>query len=430
MRPIAIREREYRQSLLRIERNAVIPAKVFVLVVSAGLWVALQSQAPAPPLVAVFGLYLLSILLEGAIVYLGSPPSGTIRPISFVSYGADVAYVSALIYFDTATNYLGDTAHSNFYILCFLLIMRGFALFRSMVGAILINVLISLMFVLTVRLQNTSFAFITDPEFAVQLILIWLVILMAWFIMMVFNEQKTDLIRVQDQLMRSEQLARIGEIAAGVAHEINNPLGVILTTTDYLERTMAPDAEHRDEIRAIRRESERCKEIVRQLMTYARPKPQETTLISPKDINEEVLQFAFMKGQGVAVEIAREYADGLPPMRADANLVKQALLNLYLNARQAIEQGGKAGGGTIRVRIYPSRRKRHVFFEIEDDGPGIAPEDYERIFEPFFTRREAGTGLGLAMTQRIVESFGGRIAIEPAKRGGTVARLRFPASRE
>lgn len=427
MRPIPIREREYRRSLLRIERNAVLPAKVFVLVVSAGLWIALQSEEPAPPLVVVFGLYMLSILLEGGFVYVAAPSLTTIKPLSFVSYGIDVAYVSSLIYFDTATNYLGETAHSNFYILCFLLIMRGFALFRSMAGAILINILLSLMFVLTVRLQNSNFDFIVEPEFAVQLILIWLVILMAWFIMMVFNEQRTDLMRIQDQLMRSEQLARIGEIASGVAHEINNPLGIILATTEYLDRSLPKDDENREEILAIRRETERCKSIVQQLMTYARPKPQETTLISPREINEEVLGFVFMKGQNENIRLERDYAEKTPYIRADANLVKQALLNLYLNARQALERNG---GGTIHARLFPSRRRRHVFFEIQDDGPGIAPEDYPYLFEPFFTKREGGTGLGLAMTQRIVESFGGRIRIEPVRGGGTRVQLRFPAERE
>lgn len=425
MRPIPIREREYRQSLLRIERNAVLPAKVFVLVVSAGLWIALQSEEPAPPLVLVFGLYLLAILIEGAFLYLWPPTLKSIKPISFVSYAADVAYVSALIYFDTATNYLGESAHSNFYILCFLLIMRGFALFRSMAGAIVINILLSFLFVLTVRLQNSSFEFIADPQFAVQLILIWLVILMAWFIMMVFNEQRTDLIRIQDQLMRSEQLARIGEIAAGVAHEINNPLGVILATTEYLERAMDAGNAHLEEIRAIRRETDRCKNIVQQLMTYARPAPQETTLISPRELNEEVVRFAFMKGQA-SVELEQQCAPDLPLIRADANLLKQALLNLYLNARQALT--GR-DGGKIRARVFPSRRGRYVFFEIQDNGPGIAPEDYPHLFEPFFTRREGGTGLGLAMTQRIVESFGGRIRIEPVRTGGTRVELRFPAER-
>lgn len=425
MRPIPIREREYRQSLLRIERNAVLPAKVFVLVVSAGLWIALQSEAPAPPLVLVFGLYLLAILIEGAVVYVSPPSLASIKPVSFLSYAVDVAYVSALIYFDTATNYLGESAHSNFYILCFLLIMRGFALFRSMAGAIVINILLSFLFVLTVRLQNASFEFITDPEFAVQLILIWLVILMAWFIMMVFNEQRTDLIRIQDQLMRSEQLARIGEIAAGVAHEINNPLGVILATTQYLERTMEPGDANLEEIRAIRRETDRCKNIVQQLMTYAKPAPQETTLISPRELNEEVIRFAFMKGQE-QVALEQECAADLPLIRADANLVKQALLNLYLNARQALA-GREAA--KIRTRLFPSRRRRFVFIEIEDNGPGIAAEDYAHLFEPFFTRREGGTGLGLAMTQRIVESFGGRIRVEPVRTGGTRVQLKFPAVR-
>jgi two-component system NtrC family sensor kinase len=301
--------------------------------------------------------------------------------------------------------------------------MRGFALFATMFEIIFVNSLISLLFILILWLQERNFAFAGDPEFVMQIVLVWLVVLMGWLIMVILNQQKMDLIRTNDKLLRTSYLARLGELAAGVAHEINNPLGIIVATADYLKKSAPPDDPRLEEIDAIARESHRCKEIVGQMLTYAHPKSGEVALIDPAAINDEVLHFVFPRGRGDGLEVVREYEDALPPLRADPNLVKQALLNLYLNAKQAIPGGTP---GRIISRIYGRRRPEGVTFEIVDDGVGVSAEDLEHVFDPFFTRKPHGTGLGLSVTQKIVESFGGSISLEPAEPKGTLVRMQFP----
>ena len=204
--------------------------------------------------------------------------------------------------------------------------------------------------------------------------------------------------------MRADSLARVGELAAGVAHEINNPLGIIIATTDYLKKTTDPSDVSYEDLEAISRESKRCKETVERMLLYAKPKPENLSWIDAAHINEDVMSFVFPKGRTGKVEVVKEVAEDLLAFRADPNMIKQALLNLYLNAKQAIPEGEK---GRIVSRVYNRRRSGHIVFEIEDDGAGVDPETLTYIFDPFYTTKPGGSGLGLSVTQRIVEAFGG-----------------------
>jgi signal transduction histidine kinase len=435
MKPLTLKEKEYRLGLLRTERRAIVPLKWIVLIVTIGLWWTLvrPHYGPSPPgrlVYALFAGYMAFTLIETLAFLFGLVGLHSVKPVTLISFLVDVIYVSLLIFFETApTAEVGGGAvefspHTNFSILYFLLVMRGFALFKTVFETILVNGLISVLFVLTIRAQQASLDFITRPEFAVQLILIWLVVLMAWFIMMVINQQKLDLLRAHDQLAHAESLSKTGELAAGVAHEINNPLGVIIATTEYMKKTAGSENPLAEDIEAIHREANRCKDIVQQMLDFAKPKPAFIAPIDAVVINDEVLRFIFPKGRTQGVEIVKEYAEHPLPFQGDADLVKQALLNLYLNARQAIEEKRP---GRIVSRIQPARRRSRVAIEIEDDGVGIPDKDLERVFDPFFTSKSNGSGLGLAVTQRIVESFGGSISIEPVKPRGTLVRLEFPA---
>ena len=431
MKPLPLEEREYRYSLLRTERRAILPIKWLILIVTFLLWLTLvgpqDDRAPLSrpnlPLLILFGLYSLFNLIETYVVYFGAIGLKGIKPVTLVSYLADVVFVSMLIFYDVAPYMAGESAYSNFYILYFLLVMRGFALFKTVWETLLVNALISMLFVLTLRVQRASFSFVTEPEFAVQFILIWLVVLMAWFIMVVLNQQKLDLVRVHDQLVRRENLARVGELAAGVAHEINNPLGIITETAEYLKRCTDADDPRSEDIEAIARESNRCRDIVQQMLAYANPRPADLSVLDPTVLNDEVLQFIFPNRGESEIEIVKDYESHVPLFRADPNLLKQALLNLYLNAKQALPEGV---AGRIVARIYGKKHPATVTFEIEDNGVGIDPEDIDRVFDPFFTRKDEGTGLGLSMTQKIVESFEGTISLEPVKPRGTLVRLQFP----
>ncbi|MCL5269171.1 MAG: ATP-binding protein [bacterium] len=424
MKPLPLQEREYRQGLYHMERRAGIPIKWFVLLVTVILWFWTIGSAPSPHVFLLFFLYFLFILAQSYFFYFSKVTLTEVKPLVIFSYFVDVVFVTLLIYFDLATNNTGPSGYHDFYLLYFLLVMRGFALFQSLTEIILVNILISMLYLLTLGLQKIEFRFLYDSNFAVSLVLIWLVILMSWFIISTITRQKMELLDIHDRLLRTDNLARVGELAAGVAHEINNPIGIIAATAEYLKKRLEPGDERLDDIEAIYSEAMRCKEIVQEMLTYANPRPIGSGPLDMRAINEEVLHFVFPNYKADLYEVIREYDEDVPIFMGDANLIKQALLNLYINARQAIPPDVQ---GRIVSRVQSRQRGRSVAIEIEDNGVGIDEPDMDHIFEPFFTRKAEGTGLGLAVTQRIIEMFKGTIKIRRGERGGTCFTLTFPA---
>jgi len=423
-KPLPLHEKEYRNALYRLERRAIIPLKWITLLVTMVVWGWINKR---PPRMVVFQLFLVYFLFNGAqtyFFYFSRVTIQQIKPLTLISYLVDVVFVSMLIYFDSATVYLGYSTHHDFYMLYFLLVMRGFALFKTIVETVFVNFLISFLYILTLYLAKPEQNILLQQDFAVRLILIWLVILMSWFIVAMITKQKSELLEINDRLLRTDNLARVGELAAGVAHEINNPIGIIAATAEYLKARTAPDDDRLEDIESIRKEAMRCKDIVQDMLTFANPRAAGQTAIEPRAINDEVLEFVFPSRRMGTFTLLREYDDNPPPFEADPNLIKQALLNIYLNARQAVP---KDRPGRIVSRVRTLARGGAVGFEIEDNGVGIAPDDMDHIFEPFFTRKRSGTGLGLAVTQRIVELHHGTISVRPAPNQGTVFLLEFPA---
>jgi signal transduction histidine kinase len=423
--PMPLQEKEYRDTLYRLERRAIIPLKVGILLITLLLWVGVIGILPERPVLILLVVYALSIVAQTLWFYSRRSPMKWVRQLTLVSYLVDVVFVTMLIYFDLATTYFGRETHYDFYILYFLLVMRGFALFKTIGETIFVNILISALFILMNYFHRPEIDSLLEPRFTVSLVLIWLVILMSWFVIMIINRQKLELIEVHDKLLRAEGLAHVGELAAGVAHEINNPIGIIAQTAEYL-RQYGPEnpEELQEELGAIQREAMRCKEIVQEMLTYANPRPVGNVAVDMRALNDEVLSFVFTHSRQNRFEVVKEYVGDPPLIEADPNLIKQALLNLYLNARQAVSESDK---GRIVSRIHGRNRGRILRVEVEDNGGGIAEEDFEHIFEPFFTRKHRGTGLGLAVTQRIIETFGGSIAVAGADPHGTIFIADFPA---
>ena len=424
MKPISLRDREYREGLARLERRAIIPIKWAILLVTMGVWMGIMREIPTTPVFALFFVYFLLIVAQSYFFYFSGVSVHQIKPLALFSYLTDVVFVSLLIYFDLATTYFGPQSHHQFYVLYYLLVMRGFALFQTLGETIFVNLLISALYILTFYMQSQSLAFLLQPSFATSLILIWMVILMSWFIVVIITRQKQELMEVNERLLRADSLARVGELAAGVAHEINNPMAIIAATADYLKLRTDPADERMEEIEAIHREAMRCKRIVQEMLTYANPRPAGEAALDPRTINDEVLRFVFPRGQAGEIELKVDYEETLPYIMVDPNLLKQALLNLYINARQAIppERVGK-----IVSRIYAAEHGKKLRMEIEDNGSGIAEDELEQIFEPFFTRKPKGTGLGLAVTQSVIEKSGGTISVTSRPGEGTTFVLEFPA---
>ncbi len=230
--------------------------------------------------------------------------------------------------------------------------------------------------------------------------------------------------RVQDELVRSEKLASVGRLAAGLAHEVGNPLAAVIGYTELLAQGL-DDAEVEEDLLArSQRELERIRAILADLLDYARPGTQETVDADVRMLLEEAVRRVGVSPGTRDVEVSVEVEDDLPPVRVEPDKIQQVLLNLLLNA-------GAAMGGEGRIRLAAQLVKGQVVIRCEDNGPGFGPTDLPHVFDPFFTTKEPGegTGLGLAISLRIVEEQGGWIRAENSEGGGACVQFGLPVSR-
>jgi signal transduction histidine kinase len=228
----------------------------------------------------------------------------------------------------------------------------------------------------------------------------------------------SELARAQRALVHRERLAALGELSAVVAHEVRNPLGVIFNSLGSLRRLVRPTGDARTLFRIVEEEAERLNRIVGDLLDFARPSTPDLHPEALGRLAEEAVA-SVLAQQEVRIELVRELEPALPEVPVDARLVRQAIVNVAVNAAQAMARGG-------RITVRTLREGDHAVVELEDDGPGIPAEVRGRIFEPFFTTRASGTGLGLAVVRRIVEGHGGTVQVRPGPAAGTVFALRFP----
>jgi PAS domain S-box-containing protein len=220
------------------------------------------------------------------------------------------------------------------------------------------------------------------------------------------------------QLLQAEKMAALGQTISGVAHELNNPLATILNWAERLaERPL--DEPSRRGVDVILAEAERAARIVRNLLTFARKRQSTRALVDANQIVQETLGLRAYEQRVTNITVVSELAPGLPQLFADAHQIQQVLLNLVINAEQAMASAHGGGTLTIRTRHEPDRDM--LTLEVADDGPGIAPEMKSRIFDPFFTTKGVGqgTGLGLTVAFAIVQEHGGRIRVDSPARGTT-----------
>jgi two-component system, NtrC family, sensor kinase len=228
-------------------------------------------------------------------------------------------------------------------------------------------------------------------------------------------EQRTaELKAMQAHLVQSEKLAGVGKLAAGVAHEINNPLTCVLTNSSLILADLPPGDPRREDLQSIVDETLRCRKIVKGLLDFARQtKPQKQDLNLNKVV-EDVL--ALVRNQASFHNIAThtELDPNLPSVLADTDQMRQVVLNIVLNAADAMPHGG-----TLRIRSYFESREKQVALRISDTGPGIPAEIQNKLFEPFFTTKKTGTGLGLAIAYGIMERHKGELQVESSLGHGT-----------
>jgi C4-dicarboxylate-specific signal transduction histidine kinase len=231
---------------------------------------------------------------------------------------------------------------------------------------------------------------------------------------------------LQRQVVRQERLAAVGVLVSGVAHELNNPLQAILGTAELLERRGELSAEAVDEVTFIKTQSGRAREIIRNLSRFSSQQSGPPTLVDLRDVIGEVVQLRRRDLDAGSITLDIDMAS-TRKVYANFTELEQVTLNFVINAQQSIEAVGRTKG-RIMIRVFDVGKK--VRLEVQDDGPGVAPEDEPKLFQPFFTTKPVGkgTGLGLSVSYGIIESYGGQIGYRGNEWGGATFFFELPAS--
>jgi two-component system NtrC family sensor kinase len=239
------------------------------------------------------------------------------------------------------------------------------------------------------------------------------------------RERTDQVTAMQARVAQAERLASLGMLAAGVAHEVNNPLGGILALTALTLEDLPPDHPDRHNLEVVLRQTERCRDIVKGLLDFSRQSEIAMRKLDVNDVLRETLALIAQQSAFFNVQIERRLADGLPSVTGDRSQLQQVVLNMLMNAAQAMGERG-----TITITTAPVDAGRDVEIRITDTGCGIPPEAIDRIFDPFFTTREGGrgTGLGLAIAYGIVTQHRGHIAVQSEVGKGTTFTIRLPAA--
>ena len=228
---------------------------------------------------------------------------------------------------------------------------------------------------------------------------------------------------IENQLLRADKLASLGQLSAGVAHEINNPLGLILGFTQLLLRDATPSSQQRSDLKTIEEETLKCKKIVQALLSFARKTETRLAPVCLGDLVDDVAAIVRHDFEMAGIALETEAGEPVPDVFGDAEKLQQVIVNLLINARQAVVANGR-----VRVRTAYAPDREMVRLEVQDSGGGIAPEHVNRIFDPFFTTKPVGqgTGLGLSVSYGIVQEHGGNIHVASRPGEGTRFTVELP----
>ena len=236
-------------------------------------------------------------------------------------------------------------------------------------------------------------------------------------------QQRTqEVTQMQAQLVRSEKLASLGELVAGIAHEINNPLTGILVFSSLIQSNPKLDETLKNDINTVMRETKRCASIVKGLLEFARCSTPQMGLYRLNEISDRALSLIEHQILFQDITVNRRYSQELPELLLDPDQVEQVLVNMFLNAAQAM-----LGEGELDIETGVELERGSVFIKIDDNGCGIPEANLAKIFDPFFSTKEnKGTGLGLSVSYGIIEKHGGGIDVRSEIGRGTSFTIRFP----
>ena len=235
----------------------------------------------------------------------------------------------------------------------------------------------------------------------------------------------TERVRLEDQIVQNDKLTSMGLLAAGVAHEVNTPLAVISSHSQLLRKQLPADDERQHVMDKIIKQTFRASEIVNNLLSFSRTNPTEFVELDVHQIVADTLSLLDHQLKSANIKIEKEFSSAVPMAFGNAGKLQQVFLNLFLNASDAMP-----GGGTLKVRTDTAEARLQVW--IEDTGVGISGENIKKIYDPFFTTKEAGkgTGLGLSVSYGIVQEHGGSMDVDSVPGEGTTFRLELPLARK
>ena len=247
------------------------------------------------------------------------------------------------------------------------------------------------------------------------------------------EEARAELRSAQAETARSEKLASVGLLAAGIAHELNNPLTGVLTFSYLVRKNLPDDSRDAEDLDLVIKETKRCAAIIRRLLDFSREKKPEKTFSDLNLLIAEIMHLTEQSAQVHDIQIITDLDEQLPEIWMDENLIKQVIMNMLVNAQHAIDGEGSI---TIKTRLCASGNCPESITElgdmaevtITDTGSGISPEDLQRIFDPFFTTKGVGkgTGLGLSVSHGTIKAHGGEIEVESIVGKGTEFRIYLP----
>jgi len=235
------------------------------------------------------------------------------------------------------------------------------------------------------------------------------------------EERAEEMKKIHSQLFRSEKLASLGKLAAGVAHEINNPLTGILTNSSLLLEDLDKDDPRREDVEVMVKETIRCREIVKRLLDFARQTKPQKRLASINTLIENIILLVRNQASFRNITIDKELGENIPEVLADPDQIQQVFVNIILNAAEAMARGGR-----LAIQSKVSADRRIIIVSFADTGPGIPESARERIFDPFYTTKEHGTGLGLSISYGIIEQHGGTIGVESVVGKGSTFTIQLP----